>query len=48
MPSDLDNDGIDPAVTHIRIRPSGSFNGNNTGNSANDAQFTLSFRVRVK
>lgn len=48
LPTDPDMDGIDPAVTDIRIRPSGSFNGNNTGNSANDAQFTLKFRVRVK
>lgn len=36
-----DVDGLDPAVTDIRIRPKGSFNGSN-------AQFTLRFRVRVK
>ena len=47
-PDDPDMDGIDPAITHLRIRPSGTFNGNDTGNSANDAQFTLKFRARVK
>ncbi|TAK38302.1 MAG: DUF11 domain-containing protein [Lysobacteraceae bacterium] len=36
-----DVDGFDPAIRFIRIRPQGSFNGNN-------AQFTLRFHVRVK
>lgn len=34
-------DGTDSAVTHIRINPKGVFN-------ANNAQFTLRFRVRIK
>lgn len=34
-------DGTDSAVTHIRINPKGIFN-------ANNAQFTLRFRVRIK
>jgi uncharacterized repeat protein (TIGR01451 family) len=46
-PSDPDSDGLDPNVTDIRIKPKGAFNGNTTGNGANDAQFTLKFRVRV-
>ena len=36
-----DGNGLDPAVTNIRINPKGVFN-------ANNAQFTLKFRVRVK
>lgn len=35
-----DADGLDPGVTDIRINPKGPFNGNN-------AQFTLSFRLRI-
>lgn len=34
-------DGEDPLVTHLRVNPKGAFN-------ANNAQFTLKFRVRVK
>lgn len=41
VPSDLDGDGIDPDITDIRINPKGTFNGGN-------AQFTVSFRVRIK
>lgn len=48
VPSDLDGDGVDPAITGIRINPKGVFNGNSTGNPNNDAQFTLKFRVRIK
>ena len=41
VPSDPDGDGIDPDVTGIRVNPKGLFNGGN-------AQFTISFRVRIK
>jgi uncharacterized repeat protein (TIGR01451 family) len=41
VPSDPDGDGIDPDITDIRISPKGTFNGGN-------AQFTVSFRVRIK
>lgn len=41
VPSDPDGDGIDPDVTDIRVNPKGLFNGGN-------AQFTISFRVRIK
>src|SRR5690606_17477145 len=34
-------DGMDPAVTHVRINPKGVFN-------ANNAQFTLKLRSRIK
>ncbi|MDQ2701449.1 MAG: hypothetical protein M3Y70_01235 [Pseudomonadota bacterium] len=34
-------DGVDPSVTHIRINPKGLFN-------ANNAQFTVRFRTRIK
>jgi uncharacterized repeat protein (TIGR01451 family) len=36
-----DADGFDPAVDAIRVNPKGAFN-------ANNAQFTLKFRVRIK
>ncbi|MGN6112792.1 MAG: beta strand repeat-containing protein [Luteimonas sp.] len=36
-----DADGIDPAVTHVRINPKGAFSGNN-------AQFTLKLRMRIE
>ncbi|HEY0310558.1 MAG TPA: hypothetical protein VGC43_05470 [Luteimonas sp.] len=36
-----DANGLDPAVTHIRVNPKGAF-------SPGNAQFTLRFRVRVK
>jgi hypothetical protein len=48
VPTDLDGDGIDPAITDILINPKGVFNGNTTGNPTNDAQFTVKFRVRIK
>lgn len=48
VPSDPDGDGIDPAITDVRINPKGVFKGNTTGNPTNDAQFTLRFRARVK
>lgn len=37
-------DGFDPAVTHIRVRPSGTFQGTST---ATPTQFELRMRVRV-
>jgi uncharacterized repeat protein (TIGR01451 family) len=48
VPTDLDGDGIDPAITDVLINPKGVFNGNTTGNPTNDAQFTVKFRVRIK
>ncbi len=36
-----DADGFDPAVDALRVNPKGAFN-------ANNAQFTLKFRVRIK
>ncbi len=38
-----DAGGVDEAVTHIRIEPSGSMNGSGGGNPS----FTVSFRVRI-
>ena len=34
-------DGVDPAVTNLRINPKGVFN-------ANNAQFRIRFRARLK
>jgi uncharacterized repeat protein (TIGR01451 family) len=37
----LGADGVDPAVTHVRINPKGVFN-------ANNAQFTIKLRMRIE
>lgn len=42
-PSDI-GDGSDPAVTHIRVRPSGTLSGSN---GADVPGFTLSYEVRI-